>query len=957
MTSKLFSAPPALVRQFGCIPGYGWYATNDPVGKKLGSGGGTAHLVAEAWRETGGGKSFLEWMRAEKRILIHAGGQSRRLPAYAASGKAIAPLPVFRWGRGQRVCQTLVEEQMPLFEKLLESAPENLRWLVASGDVLIRAGGPLPVIPDVDVLCAGIWTEPETALKHGVFFSPRGEPEKLAFMFQKPSLEKLRETASRMLFQLDVGLWLMSDAAMLALMKKCGWNAERGSFEDGEAGAYDMYGQFGLALGSDPTLPDPEISKLSSSLLPLSDGGFYHFGTSRDLICSSLALQNLVRDRRGVQMRFIKPHPDLFVQNSITERSLSEENGEIWVENSYIPKSWKLGRANIVTGVPQNDWKLELPDGACLDVVPVGEKGLCLRFYGIDDAFRGSIGDESTLLMGKSAAEWFATRGISLEEAGISPDCDIQKAKIFPHLESRPEGDFVQWLFDSAKSENPEKEKARYLTAGKLSADELGDIANLKRLFAQRETFLEDSVKAIAEHAGRSVFYQIDLSDLAEIYAKTDKPLPAYTPEKNGEALHYAQDRMFRSRVAALRGADGQAYCREAFEALCGCLVESAKNHVAEPRFCCKSDQIVWGRSPVRFDVAGGWTDTPPYCLFTGGRVLNIAIELNGQPPLQVFARTTPEPQIVLRSIDLGVTSLIRSYDEIADYAKIGSGFAIPKAALALAGFLPAFSRAREKDLESQLRRMGGGIELTLLSAVPKGSGLGTSSILSATILGVLSDLCGLGWDEMEVCNLSLIVEQMLTSGGGWQDQFGGVLRGIKYLRTRPGLDQTPEVRYLPEHIFEDPENSESLLLYYTGITRVAKKILAEIVRGMFLNRRETMLTLEEIGDEADELFTAMQRSNFGDLGKILRRTWESKKRLDEGSCTPEISTILDPIDDLLTGASIGGAAGGGFILMAAKDPTAAARVRKMLLDNPPNDRARFVDLSLSKTGMQITRS
>jgi len=50
-------------------------------------------------------------------------------------------------------------------------------------------------------------------------------------------------------------------------------------------------------------------------------------------------------------------------------------------------------------------------------------------------------------------------------------------------------------------------------------------------------------------------------------------------------------------------------------------------------------DQIVWGRSPVRIDLAGGWTDTPPYCLMEGGSVVNMAIELNGQPPIQVYAK------------------------------------------------------------------------------------------------------------------------------------------------------------------------------------------------------------------------------------------------------------------------------------------------------------------------------
>jgi len=54
-----------------------------------------------------------------------------------------------------------------------------------------------------------------------------------------------------------------------------------------------------------------------------------------------------------------------------------------------------------------------------------------------------------------------------------------------------------------------------------------------------------------------------------------------------------------------------------------------------------KEDQIVWARAPVRLDLAGGWTDTPPYTLRHGGRVVNLAVDLNGQPPIQVFCRRT----------------------------------------------------------------------------------------------------------------------------------------------------------------------------------------------------------------------------------------------------------------------------------------------------------------------------
>ena len=68
---------------------------------------------------------------------------------------------------------------------------------------------------------------------------------------------------------------------------------------------------------------------------------------------------------------------------------------------------------------------------------------------------------------------------------------------------------------------------------------------------------------------------------------------------------------------------------------------------------------------------------------------------------------------------------------------------------------------------------------MTLLAAIPAGSGLGTSSILASTVLGAINDFCGLAWDKNEICQRTLVLEQLLTTCGGWQDQYGGVLQGV----------------------------------------------------------------------------------------------------------------------------------------------------------------------------------
>lgn len=42
---------------------------------------------------------------------------------------------------------------------------------------------------------------------------------------------------------------------------------------------------------------------------------------------------------------------------------------------------------------------------------------------------------------------------------------------------------------------------------------------------------------------------------------------------------------------------------------------------------------------------------------------------------------------------------------------------------------------------------------------------------------------------------------------------------------------------------------------------------------------------------------------------------------------------------------------------MVAKDPQAALRIREILTREAPNPRARFVDMTLSDKGFQVSRS
>jgi galactokinase/mevalonate kinase-like predicted kinase len=936
------------------------FATCDPPGRQVGSGGGTAHVLVEAWRAQGQHAAFEDWLEQGQYMVVHGGGQSRRMPAYAPAGKLFIPVPAYRWALGQRLDQTLFDMQQPLLQRVAAAAPARSRVMIVSGDVLLRADEAVPSLPDADVVLMGLWATPEEAQHFGVMLCDRRDPSRLVSFHQKPSPDRIRELGRDHLFLIDVGVWLLSARAVRALVEKCGWNGTAWRDESGP-GFYDLYGEWGLHLGESPQCADSEVSALTTAVAVLPEGTFYHFGTSRDVIESSYRLQNLVKDQTRYGGAGPDPHPKQFVINAAYEGSLGyDENHTLWIENSHIPASWTLTSEHVLTGVPDNDWRLELAPGSCLDFVPLADGRYGVRAYGIDDAFRGALAEAETRWFGRALSEWFDCRGIDWAAAGIDPDSDMQAAPLFPVVAHADlASDRLAWLMD-AKPLADATLREWWIGCERLSATELSQRADLVKLYEHRGARRRKALPRMAANYRHSIIYKLDLLATARLCADAGDvldelpALPASTP-----ALTQMHDAMFRSAVCRMRNQPEGVVRHEtkAFEALRETIVAGAMARPVRPGCELLEDQIAWGRSPVRIDLAGGWSDTPPYCIEHGGAVLNMALDLNGQPPIQAFVRRCNEPHFMVRSIDLGTQECLRSYEEIGAYGELGSSFSIARAALALVGFHPRFNGGSFPSLRAQLEELGGGLEISLLAAVPKGSGLGTSSILAGTLLGALANVTGLEWDTYELIRRTSVLEQLLTSGGGWQDQVGGLLPGIKLAETKPGIDQTPVVRWLPPSLIKEGIQSGTFLLYYTGITRVAHSVLGEIVRGLFLNSSNCLEVIGQIRQTALLAHEAIIRSSLPGLVDAVRRSWRLNQTLDAGTNVSGVQHIFDICGDDLAAGKLLGAGGGGYLFLMARDPDAARRIRLRLTTEPPNDKARFVEMTLSETGLQVTRS
>lgn len=200
-----------------------------------------------------------------------------------------------------------------------------------------------------------------------------------------------------------------------------------------------------------------------------------------------------------------------------------------------------------------------------------------------------------------------------------------------------------------------------------------------------------------------------------------------------------------------------------------------------------------------------------------------------------------------------------------------------------------------------------------------------------------------------------LQLEQELTTGGGWQDQIGGTIQGVKMITTEPGLVPDPDIRPVKPDVLDPRINKGQTLLYYTGMRRLAKNILKNIV-GNYLDRDHvTMEALRKLHVFPPLLVDAMEKTDTLRFGQLIDQALQLKKEIDPHSSNPEMERILDKFRPYMIGATFLGAGGGGFLLVVCKSPKDAAAARKALEKDPPNTLARFFDYDISATGLEVT--
>jgi fucokinase len=1003
----------------------------DPGGKRVGSGGSTLFCLLDVLRRRLGKQirrsnaHAWEQVLGELRILIiHAGGDSRRMPAYGPCGKIFIPVP---GENDSAVCLSLFDRQLPTYLALPEPTAGRGQIVIASGDVLLRFDPAMVRFGREGVTGLACYAQPEQASRHGVFCC--GQDDEVRLFLQKPSIKEQKTQGAIDAYGqscLDIGVMHFDAGTAARLLQLFGARADNngGLCLGGPRGraimqhGLDFYREVCCAMGGQASLDHyirsaqqsgskwtpamlgglfTSLSAIPFSVQLLKRCDFLDFGMNRSLIDSGT---RLLQEDRGVS--HLQAHLD--INNEVTCGGAIQGPAS-WVEGCHIRSALTLGGDNVVVGIDVDE-PLSLPAGVCLDVIRgrgAGGKGLWfVRCYGVDDTFKGAIRD-SAVFCGQELSAWLLALGAQPEDvwdAAVGPSHrTIWNAWLFPAVKEHRQ--YRQWLWTFDPSSASEPQRSAWRSADRYSLEQILAMADPESFYERRcqiratllrgslqRVFRPDSSLSARELAwlmqrdgnpqawiaetikhtcrnckgGADLVFPRVIHTLGSAIAATSRggrrPVTNALPGLSDMLDSDVRRRLASLGLAPARGTTVAQWCRAmqeaAFQGLERAIVASGTGEETAPQSVLRSDEIVWARAPARLDLGGGWTDTPPYSLEWGGCVTNAAVNLNGQPPIQAYLRVIDEPLIRVGSIDLGLQIEVRDFEDLMDYRQATGSFALAKAAMALSGLTPSVA-GRRRTLKQALQAFGGGIELTTLAAIPKGSGLGTSSIMGAVIVAALGRAMGRPVSPRELFHRVLRLEQALTTGGGWQDQIGGAVDGVKMIVTEPGMVPDAHIHYLPSDILDPGVNGGRTLLYYTGITRLAKNILHQVV-GRYLDRnRLAMATLRRIGAVAREVMDTFIRKDIERFGRLMDVAWQLNKRLDPNSSTDEIEALFARVRPHIYGGKLLGAGGGGFMLLVCKSPQDAAAVRQTLDADPPNDRARFFDFSVSTEGLVVT--
>ena len=364
-------------------------------------------------------------------------------------------------------------------------------------------------------------------------------------------------------------------------------------------------------------------------------------------------------------------------------------------------------------------------------------------------------------------------------------------------------------------------------------------------------------------------------------------------------------------------------------------------------------DKWIIATAPARIDLAGGWSDTPPICYEYGGAVCGVAVTVNGCKPVSCRCRIVKGGEgIMLRTesrhwkngeLESKEEMYLRTIADISDFRDPLAKAALIKCALVYFSLVPMDKLHSDstENLQTFVNSFCGvdtnvGLEIISTSLLPRGSGMGTSSILAGCILAAIAKCIGLdiGNDDHSLTHVVLMLEQLLTTGGGWQDQIGGLIGGFKLGTSKVNkFPLSTKVERLQVSQLTIDQINNRLVLVFTGQTRLAKNILQNVLRRWARRTKEIVNTVEGLVTDANVVAKALEEGNIGVVADCLNRYWEQKKIMagaDSGVEPPWVHNVLTNLLEagIVSAGSLCGAGGGGFMVMLLADGTDVNDIR-----------------------------
>ncbi|MEP7225756.1 MAG: hypothetical protein ABI785_00215 [Gemmatimonadales bacterium] len=296
--------------------------------------------------------------------------------------------------------------------------------------------------------------------------------------------------------------------------------------------------------------------------------------------------------------------------------------------------------------------------------------------------------------------------------------------------------------------------------------------------------------------------------------------------------------------------------------------------------------------APVRLDLAGGWTDVPPFSAREGGVVVTGAIQL--------FARA---------EVRLGGSGFRLVSEDLHDELEVSDSAGLVR-------------DGRLDLLKAGLRLLPvGGCTLSTRSDAPPGSGLGSSGALDVALVAALSAARGESPDPVDVAEQACHLEAVEAGiPGGRQDQFASSHGGFLRLDFH---DPEAEVQRLKLDPAFTADLARRMVLCYTSASRFSGATIDRVMRAYESGDSTVAAGLHGLRGVAEEMAAALVASDSARVGELLTENWTHQQALDPRMRTDEMARLEQSVTDAgaLGGKAAGSGAGGCMFFLGPDDP------------------------------------